>query len=197
MTPLVLDEPLADIVARVDSPDAVLAARLLAGDEDALAEAYQRHGALVYGLARHLTDAATADDVTQEIFVSLWEHPERFDPARGTLRAFLGVQAQRRAVDALRSDGRRTGRERRHHDAEPARPHDPVDDLVLRETVRSALDALPAEQRRVVDLAYVQGRTLCEIASYLGIPEGTAKSRLRLAQRKLAPVLRSELEESR
>jgi RNA polymerase sigma-70 factor (ECF subfamily) len=197
MTTLVLDAPLADIVAGVDGPDALLAARLCAGDADALTDAYARHGALVYGLARRVADAATAEDVTQEIFVSLWEHPDRFDPARGTLRAFLGVQAQRRAVDALRRDGRRAGREQRHHDEDPERPRDPVDDLVLRETVRGALDTLPPEQRAVVELAYVEGRTLCEIASCLGIPEGTAKSRLRLAQGKLAPLLRTQLEESR
>jgi RNA polymerase sigma-70 factor (ECF subfamily) len=197
VTTLVLAEPLPDIVAGVDGPDAVLAARLRAGDPDALTDAYARHGALVFGLARQVADAATAEDVTQEIFVSLWEHPDRFDPSRGTLRAFLGVQAQRRAVDALRRDGRRAGREERHHDQDPDRPSDPMDDLVLRATVRGALDTLPPEQRKVVELAYIEGRTLCEIASCLGIPEGTAKSRLRLAQAKLGPQLRAQLEESR
>ncbi len=71
-----------------------------------------------------------------------------------------------------------------------------MEELVLRETVRDALDHLPREQRQVVDLAYVEGRTLCEIAALLEIPEGTAKSRLRLAQRKLAPLLHDQLQES-
>ena len=71
-------------------------------------------------LARRVTgDAATAEDVAQEVFVTLWQHPERYDATRGTLRAFLGVHAQRRAIDALRRDGRRVDREhrlRRLHD---------------------------------------------------------------------------------
>ena len=105
-----------DIVRAVDAQDMVLTARLAAGDEEALAEVWQRYGPLVFGLASRVTgDAATAEDVAQEVFVTLWQQPERFDATRGTLRAFLGVHAQRRAIDALRRDGRRIDREHRHH----------------------------------------------------------------------------------
>jgi RNA polymerase sigma-70 factor (ECF subfamily) len=178
-----------DIVRAVDSGDAVLVARLAAGDDEALAEVYQRHGPLVFGLARRLTgDSSTAQDVTQEVFVTLWQQPERFDPERGSLRAYLGVHAQRRAIDAMRRDSRRVDREHRHHRLNPTAtnaPSDAAECSELSDVVRDAIRRLPAEQREAVELAYFSGLTHREVASTLGIPEGTAKSRLRLAQTKL------------
>lgn len=178
-----------DIVRVVDSGDAVLVARLAAGDEEALAEVWQRHSSLVFGLARRVTgDTSAAEDVTQEVFVTLWRQPERFDARRGSLRAFLGVHAQRRAIDAIRRDGRRTEREHRHHRLHPlaeSSPGDAAQNSALSGVVHQAIEKLPAEQRAVVELAYFGGLTLREIATTLEIPEGTAKSRLRLAQAKL------------
>jgi RNA polymerase sigma-70 factor (ECF subfamily) len=178
-----------DIVRAVDSGDAVLVARLAAGDDEALAEVYQRHCPLVFGLARRLTgDSSTAQDVTQEVFVTLWQQPERFDPERGSLRAYLGVHAQRRAIDAMRRDSRRVDREHRHHRLNPTAmtaPGDTAECSELSGVVRAAIKKLPAEQREAVELAYFSGLTHREVASTLGIPEGTAKSRLRLAQTKL------------
>ena len=177
------------MVRAVDSGDAVLIARMQAGDEEALAEVWRRHGSLVFGLARRLTgDSATAEDVTQEVFVALWQQPERFDAQRGSLRAYLGVHAQRRAIDALRRDGRRSEREHRHHRLHPATGALPGEGPGCREladTVREAIGRLPAEQREAVELAYFRGLTHREVAATLAIPEGTAKSRLRLAQAKL------------
>jgi RNA polymerase sigma-70 factor (ECF subfamily) len=176
-------------VRAVDSGDAVLVARLAAGDEEALDEVWQRHGPLVFGLARRLTgDSSTAEDVTQEVFVTLWQQPERFDAQRGSLRAYLGVHAQRRAIDAMRRDGRRTEREHRHHRLHPtavATPGDSAECSELSGVVRNAIKKLPVEQREAVELAYFRGLTHREVATTLGIPEGTAKSRLRLAQTKL------------
>ncbi|MGD0378766.1 MAG: sigma-70 family RNA polymerase sigma factor [Acidimicrobiales bacterium] len=173
----------------MDSGDAVLVARLAAGDEEALAEVWQRHSSLVFGLARRVTgDTSAAEDVTQEVFVTLWRQPERFDARRGSLRAFLGVHAQRRAIDAIRRDGRRTEREHRHHRLHPlaeSSPGDAAQNSALSGVVHQAIEKLPAEQRAVVELAYFGGLTLREIATTLEIPEGTAKSRLRLAQAKL------------
>jgi RNA polymerase sigma-70 factor, ECF subfamily len=178
-----------DIVRAVDSGDVVLVARLAAGDEEALAEVWQRHGPLVFGLARRLTgNASTAEDVTQEVFVTLWRQPERFDAHRGSLRAYLGVHAQRRAIDAMRRDGRRTEREHRQHRLQAAAettPGDSAECSELSAVVRNAIKKLPVEQREAVELAYFGGLTHREVATTLGIPEGTAKSRLRLAQSKL------------
>jgi RNA polymerase sigma-70 factor, ECF subfamily len=189
------------IVRAVAWDETVLVSRLAAGDESALAEAFDRYGPLVHGIARQTTfDGGLAEDVTQEVFVTLWQHPERFEPTRGSLRAFLGVQAQRRAIDAVRRDTRRAEREARHHrgaarvGAPGPRPAEQeVEYGELADTVRQALRTLPPEQREVVELAYFGGRTHCEIAEDLGIPVGTAKSRLRLAHAKLGSLLDRQL----
>ena len=94
--------------------DRRLAARLQAGDESALADAYQRYAGLVFGVARSvLRDGAMAEEVTQEVFIFLWEHPDRFDPARGTMRSWLGLLAHRRSVDRVRAEVRRSRTETR------------------------------------------------------------------------------------
>jgi RNA polymerase sigma-70 factor, ECF subfamily len=163
---------------------------MAAGDEEAIAEVFDRYAPFLYGLARRVTgERGSAEDVVQEVVTTLWTHPERYDPARGTLRAFLGVQAHRRAVDAVRRDVRRNARENRLQALTPpgrdAAP-DESDSLGLVDAVRQAIGRLPAAQRRAVELAYFEGFSQRELASALGIPEGTAKSRLRLAQTKLS-----------
>jgi RNA polymerase sigma-70 factor (ECF subfamily) len=178
----------ADIVRAVDTQDAVLVARMVAGDEEALSEVWHRHGSVVFGHARRMTgNAAIAEEVAQDVFVALWKNPERFDPARGTLRAYLGVHARRRAIDMIRQDSRRSNRELRHHTMNERRDcPDGLDDVTgMKDAVRQAIERLPEDQRRAVELAYFGGLTHCEIAVRLDIPEGTAKSRLRLAQAKL------------
>jgi RNA polymerase sigma-70 factor (ECF subfamily) len=174
----------------------------MAGDGDALVEILHRHGPLVYGLARRITQSPQlAEDVAQEVFVALWRRPDRFDPGRGSLRAFLAVQAQRRAVDIVRSETRRSQREARSRDRDqpvgersPApRPEDELERSAVATSVRQAMTKLPPEQRIVVELAYFGGRTHREIAAELGIPEGTMKSRMRLAHIKLKPLLDGQL----
>ena len=84
--------------------DAQLVTSIARYSEVALAEAYRRHGGAVFGLAKRvLQNGAEAEDVTQEVFVRLWNEPDRFDAARGSLRSFLLAQAHGRAVDAVRS----------------------------------------------------------------------------------------------
>ena len=179
--------------------DRALAASLLAGDQRALAEIYDRYVGLVFGMARRvLGDEARAEDVTQEVFVYVWEQPHRFDPARGSLRSWLGLLAHHRSVDRVRSDVRRTRGEARIDpvDVVTATAGDVDDELSgswLADRVRDALDQLPAEQRDAVVLAYFGGRTYRQVATELEIPEGTAKSRLRLALAKLDDLLRPSL----
>ena len=103
-------------VHEVGGTDALLAARLAAGDHRALAEVFDRLAPAVYsGALRVLGHDAAAQDVVQDVFVELWSHPGRYDPAEGTLRTFLIMQARHRAMDVLRSELRRIARQERHH----------------------------------------------------------------------------------
>lgn len=176
-----------------DRGDCVLLARLAAGDDDALAEVYDRYAPLVFGVAKRVVaNRSVAEDVVQEVFTALWRNPERFDPERGSLRAYLGVQAHRRAVDAVRSDTRRRAREEHCELMQPrpeGRASDRMDAVTVAEVVRQAIARLPEAQRQAVELAYWSGRPQREVAAVLGVPEGTVKSRMRLAQAKLAEWL--------
>jgi RNA polymerase sigma-70 factor, ECF subfamily len=185
-------------VAKVKPTDALLGARLAAGDDHALAEVFDSMAAAVYGAAlRVLGDSAAAEDVTQDVFVELWARPDRYDPGVGSLRTYLIVLARHRAVDLLRSELRRLARQERHHRLTPGqRQKSPGESVAAAETagmVREALHALPDGQREVVELAYFQGLSYREVAAQAGIPEGTAKSRLRLALSKLEALLDREL----
>lgn len=182
---------------RVGERDAELAERLVAGDEGALAEVYAEHAAFVLALARRVTASATlAEDVTQEVFVALWERPHAFDPCRGSLRSWLGVLTHRRSVDRVRRETTARRYETRRATTAPPPPETDIADAataaLLAERVRQAVAALPDDQRRAVELAYFGGKTYVEVAEALGIPEGTAKSRLRLAMRRLAVALGPE-----
>lgn len=159
-------------------------------DEAALAELYRRHGSIVAAVSlRLLGDQGRADEVTQEIFTRLWQRPERFDPERSALRTYLVTDAHGRAVDRLRADQRRSAREERHErsavrvDADVERE---VGELLRAERVREALVELPDPERAAIELAYFDGRTYREVADQLGIPEGTAKSRIRNGLHRLA-----------
>lgn len=181
--------------------DALLAARLAAGDEHALAEVFDRLAPAVYGAAlRVLGDGTAAQDVVQDVFVDFWSHPGRYDPAAGKLRTYLVVLARHRAVDVVRSELRRVARQERHHRLTPGQPHlSPCEEMTAAaaaRVVRDAVRLLPESQRRVVELAYLEGLTYREVALVAGIPEGTAKSRLRLALAKLETVLDRQLLES-
>ena len=92
------------MISLSETSDAQLVVAAALGRDDALAEIYRRHGGAVIGLARRVTgSAAEAEDVTQDVFLRLWHHPDRFDPTRGSLRTFLLTQCHGRAVDLVRS----------------------------------------------------------------------------------------------
>ena len=188
-------------VRGMEGSDALLAARLAAGDDRALAEVFDQLGPSVYGGAlRVLGNDSAAQDVVQDVFVELWSHPDRYDPAAGSLRTYLTVLARHRAVDVMRSELRRVARQERHYRLTPADPPGTASDEVMAaetaSAVRDAVRLLPDGQRRVVELAYFEGLTCREVANAMGIPEGTAKSRLRLAMAKLESVLDRQLLES-
>jgi RNA polymerase sigma factor (sigma-70 family) len=176
----------------------LLAQRLCGGDESALGEVYDQFSSFVFGLAlRVIGDRPAAEDVAQDVFISLWEQPERFDPTRGSMRAFLGTVTHRRSVDLIRREEARRRRETRTS-TEPVVDRGVDDDalaVVASREVRQAVASLPPAQREAVELAYFEGHTYRQVALALGIPEGTAKSRLRLALGRVAEVVTPDLSE--
>jgi RNA polymerase sigma-70 factor (ECF subfamily) len=182
-----------DIEPSPTSDDATLAAAIAARDERALAEVYRRHGPNCFALARRvLVDRTLAEEVVQEIFVRLWNAPERFDPTRGSLRSFLVAQAHGRSVDLLRAETARRRREARDamQRSEPAVDLErEIIDLNEGETIREALAALPEGERVAIELAYFGGHTYREVAARLEQPEGTVKSRIRSGLLRLRAAL--------
>jgi RNA polymerase sigma factor (sigma-70 family) len=169
--------------------------RLIAGEEAALTEIYDQFASFVYGLAlRVIGDARAAEDVVQDVFVGVWERPDAFDPDRGSLRTWLGTLAHRRAVDHVRREEARRRRAIKEASRSDTTPdvEEMAMALVTAERVRSALATLPDDQRRAIQLAYFGGKTYRQVAQVLGIPEGTAKSRLRLGLRRIADALEHE-----
>jgi RNA polymerase sigma-70 factor, ECF subfamily len=161
-----------------------LLAQVAGGDEEAFAELYREVAAGVFGLvSKVVRDPAQSEEVTQEVFVELWRTASRFDPGRGTARAWVMTCAHRRAVDRVRSAERAARRDDLVGRRDQERPYDEVAERVEasleRERVRRSLDLLTERQREAVVLAYYGGYTHREIAELLGVPSGTVKTRLR------------------
>ncbi len=177
------------MMAVKDLSDAQLAVAIGRFRPEALAEAYRRHGGAVVGLARRVTgDATEAEDVAQDVFVRLWDHPDRFDASRGSLRTYLLTMAHSRAVDTVRSKSARWDRERRDAVSTAGAGYDvdlEVWDLALADQVAQAMAALPDDERRAIELAYFGSHTYREVARLLAQPEGTVKSRIRSGLRRM------------
>lgn len=173
------DEPQPDQLSEANEAD--LVAAIAHGDDAAMAEILRRHRPPILAFARRLAGDARAEDVCQDVFLRLWQRPDRFDPQRGALRAFLLALTHGRALDVTRSDTARQRREGR--DAAAARPSaDPETTVVARSVatdLHAALAALPDVERRPVELAYFGGHSYRTVATMLGEPEGTVKSRIR------------------
>src|SRR5688500_2479867 len=162
--------------------DIQFASRLMAREQAALRELMDLYGGVVFGMAKRvLLDPAMAEEVAQDAFVALWRRPGAYDPQRGSLQAFLLGVTRNKAIDLVRKEEtlKRTRESLTAELATESKEHSPHEGLVEREQVRDALRALTDVQREAVVLAYFGGRTYREVAEELGIPEGTAKTRLR------------------
>jgi RNA polymerase sigma-70 factor, ECF subfamily len=169
--------------------DAALIGRLRSGEQDAMAELYDRYSPLVYAVAlRVLGDTGAAEDVLQEVFMQLWRHPASFDARRGNLGPWLAVIARHRAIDLVRK----------------RRPQSELEDVVIAidadlegaterarvvEKVRASLHAMPDPQRQALQMAFFEGMTHSEIAGKTGEPLGTVKTRIRAALSALRRAL--------
>jgi RNA polymerase sigma-70 factor (ECF subfamily) len=165
-------------------PDADLVVVVAERRPGALEELYRRHSVAVFGVARRVTGVPEhAEEVLQEVFLRLWRSPERFDPTRGALRSFLLMDANARAIELVRRDAARRAREEKTvHLAEPLRGEEiggELWDVVVAGHLRDALDALTPLEREAIELAYYGGHTYRDVATILGQPEGTVKSRIR------------------
>jgi len=169
-------------------------------DRAAFDELYRRYGRPAYGVALRVTaQELIAQEVVQEAFLALWRAPEAFDPSRGAFRSFFLALVHHRAVDAVRREERLRQRTERASNLGPVLGEDPAEEVieeaylgVRRKEVREALATLPADQRRVLEMAYFGGKTQVVIAEELGIPIGTVKTRTLAAMRKLRVALAKE-----
>ena len=179
-----------------EADDGALAAAITRRDEAAMAEAVRRHRGPVLAFARRLVgDSGRAEEISQEVFLRLWERSSRFDEQRGSLRAFLLAITHGRALDVIRSDSARQARERR--DAIRPTPHEAgVEAAVVAQTVaeavHNALSQLPDAERQAVELAYFGGHSYRTVAQMLNEPEGTIKGRIRSGLGKLRSALAAQ-----
>ena len=164
-------------------------------DAAALEALYERYGRAAYSLARRiLTEETLAQDVVQEVFLSLWRDARRFDAGRGTVATYLLSMTHHRAVDVVRREENlrrwRTSDEGLELEPDPkARVEDEVVVSERRAEVRAALAELPAAQREALLLAYFGGYTQREVATLVGVPLGTVKTRMAAGMRKLKEAL--------
>jgi RNA polymerase sigma-70 factor (ECF subfamily) len=166
--------------------DSLLMRRIGRGDKDALADLYDRYAPVMLALARRiLVDADEAEDLLHHVFVEVMRQADRYDPSRGTVRAWLITKTRSRAIDRLRSRQRTQAlnavitADASEHQLE----------LSERIGVRMSLGHLPEHMRAVLALMYYEGRTASEIATCLDVPVGTVKSRLSRATAKLRGLL--------
>lgn len=168
------------------------------GDEATVAAVYRSHAARVTAVAVSvLRDRDLAADVTQEVFLRLWRNPHRFDPTRGSLGAFLAVDAKGRSIDLLRSRQAAAAREKkdlheRINEVKIGTEEEAMQRFVGVD-VRDSLAMLPDEQRIPITLAYFNDISYRAVAEILSLPEGTVKSRIRSGLKALQASLSEEL----
>ncbi len=187
----------ADLRAHDAAIDAALLARLRGRDGSALAEIYDRHSTMVYSIGlKFLRDQGRAEDLTHDVFLTIWEHPERYRQEIGPFAPWFYRVARNRAIDVLRRMRRETqpGDRALFELSLPDPDPDPADLAWIRvesQRVREAMWTLPANQRMVIELAYFSGMTQREMAEHLDEPLGTIKTRVRSGLMRLREMLES------
>jgi len=179
--------------------DASLMTRVAEGEAAALEALYQRYGRVTYSLARRiLGEEQLAQDVVQEVFLTVWRDAVKFDSSRGQVSTWLLTMTHHKAVDSVRKE--ENLRKRREsadvlefHDS-GSRVDDDVWSSVKRDHVRQALGALPVVQREALGLAYFGGYTQREIAKLTDAPLGTVKTRMLAGMRRMRDSLATSVD---
>lgn|SRR5262249_3409951 len=167
------------VTKNLEPNDGALVSAIRAGNQDAMAQLYDRYSSVVYAVAlRVLADAATAEDLLQEIFMQLWRNPGAFDASRGNLAPWLAVITRNRAVDVLRKRKPQTEITETLLSVEPDLASE-TDRGRNVEKVRAILKSMPAPQRSALEMAYFEGYSHTEIAEKTKEPLGTIKTRIR------------------
>lgn len=170
--------------------------RLARGEESALGELYDQFAPLVHGLAnRVLGDQAAAEEITQDVFAHVWQHPGSFDPAQGSMRSWIGTLTHRRAVERLRHDAADADADARSVGGASLEPPSVEEEALAAATaarVQYIVSSLPQALRETLLLTYFGGRTYRQAAKELGIAPETAKHRMRLGLQLLATALSTE-----
>lgn len=192
----------SDETAYTGLDDEELMQRLVYRDLRAFRALFDRYGNLVYSAAlRVVRDAQIAEDMVQEIFLRIWRKPESYVAQRGRFVTWLTSVTRNRAVDEIRSRGRRfryetASPEEQEREVPAPDTNDPALTAELadqRRLILAALAQIPQEQRQIIELAYFGGFTQQEIAQRLSQPLGTVKTRIRLGMQKLRVALTPEL----
>jgi RNA polymerase sigma-70 factor (ECF subfamily) len=193
-----LPEP-EDVRARKRAEDVALLARIVDRDERAVEELYARYSGPLYSLAYQVTGAERfAQDVVQEVFIALWRDASRFDPSRGAVAPWLFSLARHKAIDLVRREAnvrkRTADVDLEFHEADDDVDHETWLNF-RREKVLAAIEELTPAQREALELAFFGGLTHVEVSERLGIPLGTAKTRIRSALLRLRDVLGDSVSE--
>lgn len=177
----------------VQITDVELLHAITRGDEQALAQLYDRYRSILFGLLmRILNSRAEAEDVLQEIFLQVWRQARDFDAARGKVFTWLVTLTRSRAIDRLRALGSRSRTIEEATRGAVDLITDAEQDAIYAERgqiVRTALEELSEEQRQVLLMAYFDGFSQSEIAEKLASPLGTVKTRMRAGMTKLREIL--------
>ena len=194
------DAPVDEARNYSDMSDEILLAKIAESDRQALEALYDRYGRRVFALAaRMLNDPQSSEEVTQDVFMSVWRRVTSYKPGRGKFTTWLFSIAHNRTIDELRKRMRDRNRDNQNIDdhidikEESALPADQIVAQSEFDMVKHAMKALPEEQRRVVELSYFGGFTQVEISEMTGQPLGTVKTRMRLALKKLRASLANRM----
>jgi RNA polymerase sigma-70 factor (ECF subfamily) len=188
--------PLAEAPPEAGPSDAALLARVANADRDAFEVLYRRYVRSIFGFAlRRLRDRSQAEEVTQETFTAVWRSAQSYRPERGSAGGWLYTVARNAIVDRMRRNGRADVTAELPELTSPeGGPDEQAEEAYRAWRVHRALEELNPNERKVIELAYWSGLSQSEVASHLGQPLGTVKTRTRSALARLAEVLEGEVQ---